>query len=315
MKVDLIIPSSGSESTILKTIKSVAAQDFPINHIFIINNDQSEYIKKEVIKYLLEADIEHSYFIPDRQMGLAEKYNIAINKSLAEIIVTVHSDVVMVGKSELRKLINPFFASENIVAVGHIVEHPIEIWQSYPFYQKCLFSRLLFKEFAGIDGKFDAFSRVALAEIGNFDHINFKDAGEDGDVIYRLNTVGLIINSDARIIHLHSLDTSFGLRSYIFKHYQYARAQGVLLRKCRVKGLKEFIHMFHREVMFIICLIPDAFLAGATLIIIHGVMYNLNVYKYSWRDYRIFILPFVHFITIISSFYGAILGFASGKQK
>jgi GT2 family glycosyltransferase len=225
MKVDLVIPSRGSESTILKTIESVASQDFPINHIFIVNEDFNEYIQREITKGIQDAGISFTYIIPDRPMGLAEKYNIAINKSSADIIVTVHSDVVMASRYELTKLVKPFLTSGTTVAVSHIVEHPFEIWRAYPFYQKCLFSRLLFKELSGINGMFDAFSKKALVEIGGFDSAHYRSAGEDGDAVWRLRRIGIIADSSARIIHLHKLDSSFGFADYLYKHYQYSRAK------------------------------------------------------------------------------------------
>jgi len=250
--------------------------------------------------------------------GLAESYNEGIALASGEIIVFMHQDILLESIFELRKLLLPFNESttnSSAIASGHTVIHPVSVWKTYPFWQKCLFSRHLNKEYFGIDGKFDAFSRSVLITNNCFDSRRFRTAGEDGDLIARLGGIGVISPTSAKIVHLHRLDNNFNYLSYLMKHYQYARAQGTLLRLRRIKSYKHFISAFHREILLFTCLLPFCFIIGLVGTFAYSVLYTINVNKYCPTDPRTLVLPIANIFSMFASLYGSLCGFISARQK
>ena len=216
-------------------------------------------------------------------------------------------------------LISPLINNKKAVAAYHQAVYPLSAWKKCPFWQKCLFSRLVGKSCFGLDGKFDCFRKSSLLDIGLFDNETFKRAGEDGDIVYRLKQKGKIVKTEAKIIHIHNASPKFGLRDYIYKHKQYAEAQGALLRHGRHFGIPSIIKSFFREFLLIALLLssvsPYSLTMMVVLVLMYTYFYTKLVYQYEAKDLRIVILPFVNFYLLSISLVYSLKGFIYGKQQ
>jgi len=315
MRVTVIIPIYKGESTIEQTFNSLLLQSKKFSELIILidgSPDNSEEIISDFIKRNKVKNCRLK--IHKKPLGLSATYNEGIRLAKSDFIVTLHQDVILFKKS-LELLCSPFEKDDpKIVASTHIVLHPIKIWQKYNFWQKVFFSRLVNKKFSGIDGKFDCFRKDTLLKVGLFDQKNFRTAGEDGDIVYKLKQIGKIVETKAEIIHIHQASGKFSLGDIITKQAQYSEAQGALLRRGRVRGMMQFVKTFFREILFLALFIPYIKFLALIVIVIYSFSYTTKVFASQWRDARIIILPFVNIFLLFVSFLFSIKGFLQGRQ-
>ena len=226
----------------------------------------------------------------------------------------MHQDVIL-QINALELLISAMYEDKTAHAAFHYVDHPREIWEKYNFWQKCLFSRLLDKRFYGLDGKFDIFRRKTLHDVGMFDCLTFRTAGEDGDIIRKIESVGILKKTEAGIIHIHDNNPNYSLKSYLLKHAQYSEAQGALYRKHGITKITEFFRAFFREFLLLMLIVPYLRFISILLIMLYSFYYTKNVYISEYNNPRIFLLPFINLSLLFISFYYSIKGFVTGKQK
>lgn len=310
--ISVIIPVFNGRTTIEKTLESLLIQSEKFDEL-IIMDDASADGSPELIKKFLTEKQDFKIIQNKEQFGLAKTYNGGIRAASGDLIVTLHQDILL-EKDALQKIIEPFSDSETIAST-HIVIHPMEIWNGYNFWQKCFFARLAGKSFSGIDGKFDCFRKEALSKAGFFDEINFRTAGEDGDMKCKLKKIGKIVNTDARIIHIHQADKNFGWRDIIYKQKQYSEAQGVLLAHGKIGDWTTLIKSFFREMLIIGFFLPYIWPIFGMLILAYSFFYTKKVYFSEYKNKRILILPFFNIYLLFVSFVYFLRGLVYGKQR
>jgi GT2 family glycosyltransferase len=310
--ISIIMPVHNGESTIGKTLASLSHQTIKYDELIIID-DASKDKSVECIKDFFGTLSEYKLLSNEKQMGLAATYNRGIKAASGDLIVTLHQDIVLENNS-LEKLVEPF-EEIGVVAATHIVSHPIEIWRKYNFWQKCFFARLAGKDFSGIDGKFDCFRKSALEKVGLFDEVNFKTAGEDGDMVWKIQRIGKIARTNAKIIHLHKIDPNFSWKDIIRKQKQYSEAQGALLARGRVRNIYSLTKTFFREILLIGLAIPFIWIVSLFLILLYSILYTKLVFQKEYRDKRIFLLPFLSIFLLFISFFYTLKGLIYGRQK
>lgn len=311
--ISIILPLHNGESTIIKTLESLIVQSIKFHELIIIDDASSDSSVKLLQKFLKDKKIKYKSIKHNKTSGLAKSYNDGIMLSTGDLIVTLHQDVVLM-KDSLEKLIAPFDKSET-VATSHIVMHPIEIWNTYNFWQKCFFARLVGKDFSGIDGKFDCFLKKSLLEVGLFDEKNFRSAGEDGDMLFKLKKHGKIIDTPSKIIHLHKISSSFSYKDIIYKQKQYSEAQGALLALGRIRGIKFILKAFFREVLLLALLIPYVQILAVLAIVAYQFYYSKIMFLREYKDKRILIVPVLNIYLLFVSLVYSFKGFIYGKQK
>lgn len=311
-EISVIIPIYNGGSTVEKTLKSLLFQSRSFDELIVVD-DASTDGSVAVIENILSEKQNYRLIRNEKQKGLAAAYNRGIKAARGDLVVTLHQDIVL-EKDSLEKLIEPF-RNEKVAASTHVVSHPMEIWNKYNFWQKCFFSRLAGKDFSGIDGKFDAFRKDTLEKIGLFDEENFKTAGEDGDMVYKLKKAGRIAETDAKIVHLHKIDPNFSWKDIVRKQAQYSEAQGALLARGRIRDLSSFGKIFFREILLLALFVPYLRIFSLALIIIYSFLYTKLVFKKEWRDKRVLILPFFNMFLLFVSLIFSLKGFIYGKQK
>ena len=311
-KISVIIPVRNGESTLKKMLESLFSQSRKFDELIVIDDASTDESILELQKNL-SRETNFRLFQNEKQAGLAAVYNQGIKKAQGDIIVTLHQDILL-EKEALQKLIQPF-SDEKVVAATHIVVHPLEIWNKYNFWQKCFFARLAGKSFSGIDGKFDAFRKSALEKVGLFDEKHFRTAGEDGDIVSKLQKIGKIFQTQAKIIHLHKIDPNFSWKDILRKQAQYSEAQGALLALGRIWGIEALAKAFFREILLVWLFVPYLNILSLLLILSYSFFYTKLVFVKEYRDRRILILPFFNMFLLLVSFYYSLRGFIYGKQR
>lgn len=310
--VSVVLPLYNGESTITKTLKSLLHQTVKFSELIVVNDASMDKSLESAQKFL-DDKIDYKIINHKKNYGLAKSYNDAIHVSKGELIVTLHQDVVLQDDS-LEKLISPFEDS-TIVASSHSVMHPIEVWNTYNFWQRCFFARQAGKDQHGIDGKFDCFRKDALLGAGLFDDLHFRSAGEDVDMVFKLKKVGKITDTEAKIIHLHKIDPAFSWKDIIRKQAQYSEAQGTLLARGRIRNIGAFGRSFFRELLLLALLVPYLIFFSLALIAAYAFLYTRLVFQKNYEDKRILILPFFNIFLLFVSFFYSLKGFIYGKQR
>ncbi|MDI6777751.1 MAG: glycosyltransferase family 2 protein [Patescibacteria group bacterium] len=312
MTISVLMPVYNGETTLEKTLESLLGQSKNFDELIIIDDASSDRSVAAIKEYLGEKR-NYTLIQNDKNAGLAAAYNKGIKAAKGKLIITLHQDILL-EKEALEKLVEPF-VDEKVVASTHVVAHPMEIWKKYNFWQKCFFARLAGKDFSGIDGKFDCFRKSALERVGLFDEINFKTAGEDGDVVFKLKKIGKVVDTKARIIHLHKIDPKFSWKDIVHKQKQYSEAQGALLARSRIRNAYSLGRSFFREILLISLIIPYLRIPTVILILLYSFYYTELVYLEEYKDKRIVVLPFLNIFLLFVSLVYSLKGFIYGKQK
>ncbi|MFA6285617.1 MAG: glycosyltransferase family 2 protein [Parcubacteria group bacterium] len=311
-KISVIMPVHNGESTLGKTLESLFAESKKFDELVVVDDASSDGSVRTIREYL-NGKQNYTLIRNEKQTGLAAAYNKGIRAAKGDFIVTLHQDILL-EKEALEKLVKPF-VDEKVVASTHVVAHPMEVWSKYNFWQKCFFARLAGKDFSGIDGKFDCFRKSALEKAGLFDEVHFKTAGEDGDMVYKLKKIGKVADTEAKIIHLHKIDSRFNWKDIVQKQKQYSEAQGVLFARGRIHETHSFLRSFFREALLIALLVPYLRILSVFLIAIYSFLYTKPVFSKEYKNPRILILPFFNIYLLFVSFFYSLRGFVYGKQR
>jgi glycosyltransferase involved in cell wall biosynthesis len=310
--VSVIIPMYNGGSTIVETLESFLAQSEKIGELIIIN-DASTDDSKIKAEQCLVGKIDYKIIDHKTNQGLARSYNEAIRMVRGNLIVTMHQDIILL-ENAFQNLIAPF-SDKEIVAAGHRVIFSRDIWNKFNFWQKCFFARFTGKETSGINGQFDCFRKNTLEKVGLFDGATFRSAGEDGDIVSKLEKIGKIVMTEARIIHLQNLNPKFSYQDIIYKQKQHSEARGALLAQGKIRGLIPIIKTFFREIMVLSLFIPFLNYISLMLIIIYSFVYTKVVFWEEYRNPRIIILPFFNLYLLFVGFFYSLRGFIYGKQR
>lgn len=318
IRVSIVIPVYNAESTIELTLQSLFPQKEYFSEIILIDDGSKDNSIVKAKKILAKTSIKYFIIRFPAMVGLAYAYNQGIKKAIGELVITLHSDVILT-KGALKALIEPFLqdrARKTVVAAISTVIYPEKIWKTYNFWQKCLFDRFLEMQMMSLDGKFTCFRKKTLVQIGYFHDLLYTNAGEDSDIRYRLLKIGNIIQTKAKAIHLHVGNNSFSWKNLIYKHAQLAQAQGVLFRN---NGLDyftfyTFVVTFFRELLLIGLFIPYIQYFSFVLIILYAYLYTRHIYIAEFPDKRLIILPFFNILLLFVSLVYSIEGYINKKQ-
>lgn len=310
--ISVIMPVHNGKSTLEKTLESLLAQSNIFDELIIVDDASNDGSAKAAAAYL-DGRRDYQFMQNEKCLGLAATYNRGVKAAACDLVVTLHQDIVLENDS-LRKLVAPF-CDDQVVAASHIVAHPLDVWNRYNFWQKCFFARLAGKDFSGIDGKFDCFRKSALEKVGLFDEIHFRTAGEDGDIVYKLEKIGKISETGAKIVHIHKNDPCFSWKDIIRKQMQYSEAQGALLSRGRINGINPFFKTFFREIMLAALLVPFAAYLSLALILAYSFWYTKLVFLKEYRNPRILVLPFLNIFLLLVSFAYSLRGLILRKQE
>jgi glycosyltransferase involved in cell wall biosynthesis len=330
--VSVIIPMRNSETTLLETLQSIEKQDYPVKEIIIIDNLSTDNSVKIAKNHKTKTKLPIRILINKINNGVGASYNRGVRNASSPLVVFMHSDSSLPTTSELSKLTKPLLDSADVVGSYPIVIVPNKVWETYNFWQKCLFSRAVGKDNPGFNGKFDCIRRDEFLRVGGFDEITYgRDVnmgGEDADLYLRLENIGKIVLSEAKTIHLHYLGSGYKLTDWIKNRKLLARTYGRLIRhqgrslplKTHGKGLRIPLGMLLFAIkpsLAVIVLIPYLQLIGFPLLIMYLFVNSRKMYTSTstLKDPRIITLPFIEIFLLYYEFFWTIQAFLITKRK
>lgn len=315
-RLTIVMPVYNGATTLNQVFEGLerAADKELVDQIIIINDHSSDNSREMVASYAKRSAYKVMPINHDSSQGLAAGYNEGSRLAKTDFVLLMHQDIVLTRDDSFAAVLKPF-ADKAVVATYPVLLHPYEVWKEYSFWQKCLFSRLVGKKTAMLTGKFDAFSKAFLEEVGYFDNKTYRTAGEDSDLKIKIRQRGLkTVNHGVEVVHLQYAEKDFSLKKFIKKEAQYAEAQGVVLRKYGVYDIKGVVLSFFRQILLIGLLIPFVNIIFALLIIAYAFAYTKLVYEKEWRDVRILAVPFINIYLLFVAFYISLRGFVRGRQ-
>ncbi|MEM5867133.1 MAG: glycosyltransferase [Candidatus Aenigmatarchaeota archaeon] len=180
------------ESTILGTVKSIVAQDYPHEFLEVIvvdgySSDKTVQIVREVLS---SSDIKSRVFFENKGLGYARQ--LVVDNAQGKYIVWIDGDMI-VPKDFVRKQVE-FMEKNPKVGIGRAMYGiwpelgPIAYLENIPFVVESFRSKKAVP--LGICGTEGAIYRLdAIRQAGGFD-INIKGAGEDIELAQRMLAKG-----------------------------------------------------------------------------------------------------------------------------
>jgi glycosyltransferase involved in cell wall biosynthesis len=308
-ELSVIIPLYNAATTLEKCLDSLFYQTVKVKEIIMVDNTSTDNSIMIIRNYQKKHPSLPIYILLKKDMtSVAASYNLGLEKSTGDLVVGMHADSTLPTKYELANLIKPL-ENNSVVATYSYVLHPIEIWNTYNFWEKCQHARLVEKTLSGMNGKFDCYRKSALIRLHGFDDVNFKINGDgsDADIYLRLKTLGNVVLSEATVVHLHHLNPHYSLSSWVEKRRNLAILSGRLLRmylyKLDIRGILSFTF---RPIVAILPFIPGFTFLGIIILISFSFLYTSKMFitPALWRDPRIILLPFINiFLVYFESFW------------
>lgn len=308
--VSVVVPMKNSATTLITTLESIEKQNYPVKEIIILDNVSVDNSLKLAQEYKKKSHLPIHIIKNKENKGVGASYNKGAKFAASALLVFMHSDSSLPTSDELQRLVKPVLQSSEVVATFPTVFIPDSIWNTYNFWQKCLFARAVGKDSPGFNGKFDCLRRDIFLEIGGFDAVHYGEnigiGSEDADLYLRLRKKGKILLSTARVIHLHYLGGNYQLSDWIKNRKLLAKSYGRIIRlqgkslplQTHGKGLQVPLGMLLFTVKPILCIlpfIPIVQLLGVPLVITYLFLNSRKMYTSSATllDLRIVILPFI----------------------
>jgi glycosyltransferase involved in cell wall biosynthesis len=312
----IVIPIHNGSTTLSEVFSSLESQKHKelIEEIILINDNSTDDSLEIILKYSQTSSYKTKVVDHDTSHGLADNYNKGMKLSSTDFVILMHQDIVLLDLDSFIKILKPFQNDGNAIVSFPTLLHPFEVWQTYNFWQKCLFSRLIDKEIPKFSGKFDCIKKNKELE---FDATRYRTAGEDYDFEIRAKKYGKILPSNLKIVHIHNKDKNFSLKKLLHKESQLAECYGVNLRRYLLyTNIKDVVIILIRPFSLALLLINFYKISFFLFIPIVLLMFILtkNVYTKSYKDLKILLLPFVNFLTISLYSYYLIKGFILKKQ-
>jgi len=324
-KASVVVPIYNNRETIGATIESITKQkNVTLEVIFV--DDSSSDDSLDVLRHCLDtftegySQLEFKLILHQDNCGLAAAYNSGIQACGHDIIVFMHPDITLESESEFWKLLKPFEMPDVVMSVHHSVPPPDDYWDKINIWSKGFLAPSLFTRAVGFNGQFDAVRKEALLSIGGFEVDKFLNAGEDGALVFQIQKLGKIYESEAAAQHCHHFSNSPNFVNYLEKALQYGNAQGALMRNGMFNNLRGEIIALHREVI-VCCLLLSLFAPTWLTIWVSGLLLfssaripvRIFIHRPKEIALPVLLLP-VEIIKHFVHFAGALVGALIGRQ-
>ncbi len=314
----IVMPIYNGASTLNEVFQSLETQNDKnlVEEVIFIDDLSTDSSALLVQEYQMTSSYKTRLIKRTTPSGLATNYNEGIKQARSKYVILMHQDIVLCDRDSFSKVIAPVQKDENVTATYPTLLHPYDVWKTYDFWQRCLFSRFVNTRIKLLSGKFDCFRRSQLiGNIGLFDSDTYRTAGEDGDIKKRIDQSGtLMVESGVEVIHVHCRDAHFPLSSWVKKESQLAEAQGVLLRKYGFSGIKETALSFFRQALLVGLLAPYLRYVSILLILVYVFTYTKRMYLEA-DSLKILALPFVNFYLLFVALVFSVRGFITQHQR
>ena len=316
-KITIVIPVYNGALTLERTLNSIFVQKHKelVEQLIIINDGSSDISQDIINNFNQNEALKTTIIHHKKSKGLAASYNEGLTRTSTEYVLTIHQDIVIEDDNAFTKIIEPFNLDAAVVATFPVLMHSKSLWDTYNFWQKCLFDRHVRRLEHDLTGKFDCFKTNILKEVNGFDEKHFRTAGEDADLKHKFKLRALkIVSSGVVVEHAQDNNSKYSLRNLTKKEAQLAEARGVILRRYGMGSLKEFALNFFREIILLMLLIPFIQIFGFILVLAYSYTYTKLVFSSRPKDRKLFVLPFVNiYLLFVNTVYSGI-GFVRGRQ-
>ena len=286
----------------------------------LIVDDHSTDGTKEICESLGFKTIQN----PENQ-GLAATLNKGVQLSKSEVVVTLHGDATPLSPDWLTKLVTPL-EREGVGASCSLQYSPDIDIPGFSLWEKLLWGKVL--PHHALNNKADAYKKQVLDQIGLFDQMRFRTAGEDEDMGLRLRIHGWNLEgTEAQIKHNHRFANNPGwkiFRSIIAKEYMFGRAGGALRRKFPGHKPGAFVYPKPKSVLgdgafrvliCLGCLVPYLQLVCIPGLLGMSLIGVKSCQRRTHLGFHIIAYPFFNIVRYWIFSLGYIHGVLSGKQR
>ena len=315
--VSIIMPMRNASTTVLHALESIVKQKYPIREIIIIDNASEDNSLKIVSQYKKRTELTIKIIARAKNGGIGSSYNLGVKNAKSSLVVLMHSDCSLSTGKEIEKLTEPIRKDVTVLATFPTVDLPMHIWNTYSFWEKCFFSRIAGKGYAGPTTKLDCIKRDVYLQVGGFDRVNFGVGGEDMDLAKKIEIQGKFVLSKAHATHLHYLGDDFTFQEFLRKRKQYAMIYGRLLRKRPQLFFGKSIIFLIKPFLATLPFLPTINIVGIPIIFLYGFSITQRMFltKSNYSNWRIALLPFVNIFLIYYETFWTIESFLFGKNK
>lgn len=301
--VTVVVPTRNAESTIVKTLEGIEKQTYPVVEVIVIDNVSTDTTVKIVKQFARSHKKIHIRVIVNKEnLMVARSFNNGIRAAKTPLIVAMHGDCMFATSNELSVLVKPLLTCPSVIATYGFTENPLWIWEQYSFWEKCLFAPDTGRSTPGLVGKIDCYRKEFLLSIAGYDEHGYANyGGEDADLHMRLKHVGNIIQTNARVYHLHYLHKDFSLRDWVAKKKATAETYGRLLRTHgRSIGIAGIAAFLAKPILAIGVLVPPISLVAFPLLVVFPFWYYRRMFTTAstLHDVRILLLPFIGILLV-----------------
>lgn len=315
--ISIVMPMRNASTTISSALESIEGQEYPVKEIIIFDNASSDNSAEIVLEYIKKSKIPISLIRRKRNMGVGTNFNEGVRKSSQSIVVLMHSDCSLPSSKELEKLIKPLEEDDSVLAAYPTIFLLESVWKNYGFWEKYFFARQAGTNIAGFTTKFDAVRRDVYLKIGGFDMENFGMGGEDSDLLNRLEKMGKVVKSSARVTHLHYLGEGYSFNKLLAKQKSYAKTFGRVIRMRGVSLIDNGLILLVKPGLAILPFLPVFHDLGVILVILYSFLYTKKMFmtKATLRDSRILMVPFLNIFSLYYETFWIAESFLFGKNN
>ncbi len=318
--VSIVIVHRNSSSTILYTLEGIKKQDYPIREIIIVDNHSTDDSLSKIKEFSVNNKrLNIKILNKVLNTGISNSYNMGVKSSKSNHVILMQADGVLPSKREISLIMKPALEENNISASTSFILMPKKVWNKYNFWQKCMFCPALEKDQRSFTGKFNYINKKLFLKAGGFDENNFNASvgGEDVDLTMRLKRVGRVVETNARVIHLHYLGKNYSVMSWALNRKLLARSYGKIIRmhkfnlslQAQLLMIKPSLAVFS----LMLFLFPYNFLPIIVFVLIY--MRAMYLTKSTFTNPRIILLPFVSIALIYYESFWMLEQFFSPVKK
>ncbi|MFA6888652.1 MAG: glycosyltransferase family 2 protein [Candidatus Woesearchaeota archaeon] len=306
--VTIIIPTHSASVT--DVVSAVQIQEYVGQVTIFVIDDGPRDRSAEMLSGI-------TYIKNEKNIGLANTLNKGIRLAKTPYIITLHQDCIPISSQWLTELMIPFKDISVVLSSSEQIL-PVDVWNKFSFWHR-VFTVPELKLQTTISEHATAYKRDVVLTCGLFDSQTHRTAGEDTDLFIKMRHYGLLVESHARVKHVHAPHND-SLWNFIKKVYlRDNEAMGVLHRKYFFKMGFQFYYDFLRTILFIF-LITFLFFNHYMSLLILGIIVifaNYRLFKVlkHIQDIHLIFLPFIYIAIWFMGFFAMWKGFISAQQN
>lgn len=296
--VSIVIAHRNSSSTVLYTLEGIKKQKYPILETIIVDNGSIDNSLDLIEKFSTRnKSLNIKIIKKEKNTGQSNSFNMGVKRAKSNHVILMQADGVLPSKLELKKIMAPALKESNIAACSEITLMPKYVWNKYNFWEKCMFSGSVNRAMRGFNSKFDYVNRQTYLKAGGYDEVNFNSGvgGEDADFTMRIKKIGRVVETNARVVHLHYIGDNYSIKDWILNRKLFGRTYGRIIRMHGFNLPIDTSVLLIKPALAFASFIPSFFPYNILVMIAFSFLYMRVMYitKQTLLDPHIILLPFI----------------------